>query len=101
MFSIAFAAMKFFVDVRPISGRSVAFGTGGFVVTRARRSNDSLTVASRKRKESIPEFPARVERENFRAAFSRGWMGVSHRARGRVSRETRRAESVTTTAFGE
>ena len=106
---MAFAATKFFVVVRPINGRSVAFGTRGFVVARARRSNESLAGAPRERKASSPAFPRdgrrRVERASFRAdfraAFGRGWNEVSHRARGRVSRATRRTKPATKTALGE
>jgi hypothetical protein len=46
MFSIAFAAMKFLLLHRPINGRSVALGTGGLVVRRA-RGNVSLTFGNK------------------------------------------------------
>ena len=106
MVSIAFAAMKFFVDRRPISGRSVAFGTGGFVVTRARRSNESLTVADRGGKKDFGNgeslfFEADDDEstENFRAGDGVGSGSATARV-DEVPRATRRAESATTTALG-
>ena len=107
--------MKFFVDVRPISGRSVAFGTGGFVVTRARRSNESLTVARANRNENRNDRPKRFsffvkffffQRETCDDASSVriserrggwGWIGVSRVKReDEVSRVPRRAKAATT-----
>jgi len=106
MVSIAFAAMKFFVDRRPINGRSVAFGTGGFVVTRARRSNESLTVADRGGKKDFGNgeslfFEADDDEstENFRAGGGVGSGSATARV-DEVPRATRRAESATTTALG-
>ena len=44
--SMALALTKFFCETRPITGRSVAFGTAGFVIDFSRRRAVELTVAS-------------------------------------------------------